>query len=346
MSGLVFIVVPVYNRERLIGRCIDSIRRQSYSNWKLVVVDDSSTDETSFVVQSYTAIDSRISLVENTTQPSGAAGARNHGIECIDPQAEFVAFLDSDDEWYPSHLSKCVEALTAGVLADIVVEDLVRVTDSGDIVSRSKFRDESGLPDKRLTVRIDHGWLLKSGGGKSLARLINDRFTIGLHSSVFRRAVLHEQLLETYRVAEDFEFTIRLLKMGFSVVLLDSIGVRYYVHDENISSVGQQKHCDHRYYFNCVSEVRLLKKMMSSRMYDDSVEVEAIRRRIATLLFWGVAYNYYASKGELGNALTVIAVSRRFGKFSLAMIKTYSILCTRYAIYNIRKYLDRRAHHE
>ncbi|OPJ61647.1 glycosyltransferase family 2 protein [Clostridium oryzae] len=102
-QSLVSIIIPAYNCERFIGITLNSVIGQTYSNWEAIVIDDYSTDNTGQIVKKYAERDSRIKyhrLIKN----SGAAIARNTGVELC--EGEFIAFLDSDDVWYPQKLSK------------------------------------------------------------------------------------------------------------------------------------------------------------------------------------------------------------------------------------------------
>lgn len=93
--GVVSIVMPAYNAESTIRDSIDSVFRQSYPHWELIVVDDGSTDNTPGIVFEYLA-DSRVKIL-NTTGRCGPAGARNTALKIA--SGKFVAFLDSDDMW-------------------------------------------------------------------------------------------------------------------------------------------------------------------------------------------------------------------------------------------------------
>jgi glycosyltransferase involved in cell wall biosynthesis len=89
------VITPVYNRKDLIRHTLDSIVRQTYSNWELILIDDGSTDGSQSVIASYAEQDSRIRLFERKKEPKGAPTCRNIGIE--NSKGEYVLFLDSDD---------------------------------------------------------------------------------------------------------------------------------------------------------------------------------------------------------------------------------------------------------
>jgi glycosyltransferase involved in cell wall biosynthesis len=105
---LVSIIIPTYNRAALIGETIESVRRQTWQHWELIVVDDGSTDNTADLMQQLN--DSRITYYR--IAHSGSFGVvRNHGI--TRSKGEFITFLDSDDLWDPQKLRlqlSCFEA--------------------------------------------------------------------------------------------------------------------------------------------------------------------------------------------------------------------------------------------
>lgn len=95
------IIVPVYNTKSYLRNCIDSVLRQKYQNWELILVDDGSTDGSGRICDEYTEKDSRIRVEHKPN--SGVSDARNYGLDLV--KGEWIFFLDSDDEIYPDCLS-------------------------------------------------------------------------------------------------------------------------------------------------------------------------------------------------------------------------------------------------
>lgn len=93
-NPLVSVVIPAFNRERTISNCLNSVLGQTYKDIEVVVVDDCSTDHTVQVVRNHPDPRVRCIVLERN---SGAQAARNRGI--LEAKAEWIAFLDSDDEW-------------------------------------------------------------------------------------------------------------------------------------------------------------------------------------------------------------------------------------------------------
>ncbi len=100
-TPIISVVIPTYNRADMIGSAIESVQRQTFEDWELIIVDDASTDHTGDAIQKYLAGDSRIRCLRQATNRGGNA-ARNRGI--TESVGRFVAFLDDDDTWKPEKL--------------------------------------------------------------------------------------------------------------------------------------------------------------------------------------------------------------------------------------------------
>lgn len=100
INNLVSIITPTFNCEKFIAETVESVILQTYENWEMIIVDDFSTDNTEFILKKYLG-DRRIHFTKLDSN-SGAAIARTKAMELA--QGEYIAFLDSDDIWYPNKL--------------------------------------------------------------------------------------------------------------------------------------------------------------------------------------------------------------------------------------------------
>ncbi len=101
--SLVSIITPVYNSESYLAACLESVKQQTHVEWEHILVDDCSVDRSAEIIEKYAAADPRIKYIR-LEENSGAGIARNKGIEVS--KGDFIAFLDSDDLWYPEKLRK------------------------------------------------------------------------------------------------------------------------------------------------------------------------------------------------------------------------------------------------
>lgn len=102
---IVNIIIPLYNKEQTVTRTIESILKQTFQDWQLIVVDDGSTDNSVDVVRQFK--DERIHVISQENQ--GPGSARNRGIK--EATSEYVAFLDADDQWFPWYLENSIKAI-------------------------------------------------------------------------------------------------------------------------------------------------------------------------------------------------------------------------------------------
>lgn len=108
-NDLVSIITPTYNCGRFIAETIESVQKQTYPNWEMLIVDDCSSDNTKEIVDEYASKDPRIKY-HCLERNSGAAIARNTALRMA--KGRWIAFLDSDDLWKPSKLEKQIKFMT------------------------------------------------------------------------------------------------------------------------------------------------------------------------------------------------------------------------------------------
>ena len=133
----VSVIIPVYNTEKFLGRCLDSLRAQSFEDWEAVCVDDGSTDGSGPLLDSYAAADPRIMVVHKAN--GGVSEARNLALGLIG--GEYLTFVDSDDFLHP----RTLEISTAAARRD--GSDLVAYTYDRKYRTRLIIRHALGLGD-------------------------------------------------------------------------------------------------------------------------------------------------------------------------------------------------------
>ena len=108
---MISIIVPVYNAEKWLERCLDSIVAQTYTDWELLLIDDGSTDDSATICDEYAAKDERIRVFHK--ENGGVVQARRIGVE--QSHGEFIYFVDSDDAILPDTLEMMCNYMTNGV---------------------------------------------------------------------------------------------------------------------------------------------------------------------------------------------------------------------------------------
>lgn len=100
---IVSVITPVYNAEKYLAETIQSVLDQTYQSFEFLLVDDCSNDSSKKIITSFAELDDRVKYLKLQSN-SGAAVARNHGLE--NAEGRYIAFIDSDDKWYPEKLER------------------------------------------------------------------------------------------------------------------------------------------------------------------------------------------------------------------------------------------------
>ena len=121
----VSVITAAYNAEKYIAESIDSVLKQSQSNFEIIVVDDGSTDSTAQIVDSFISKEPRITLIRQKN--AGVSAARNAGF--ANSSGKYIAYLDSDDVWKPNHLDLLLSRFEADKNFGIVHGDCEEINE-------------------------------------------------------------------------------------------------------------------------------------------------------------------------------------------------------------------------
>jgi glycosyltransferase involved in cell wall biosynthesis len=134
----VTVIIPTFNRAWSIKRAVDSVLAQDYQDMELIVVDDGSTDETPGILSSY---GHAIRIISQTN--SGVSAARNRGI--IEASGKLIAFLDSDDYWFPQKLSTQVDFFLSRTEAMICQTEELWIKNGRHMNPKKRHQKPSGM---------------------------------------------------------------------------------------------------------------------------------------------------------------------------------------------------------
>lgn len=151
------VIIPVYNAERYVGKCIESVQAQTYTDWQMILVDDGSKDKSLEVCQRYADTDNRICVIHQ--ENAGAGAARNTGLAIA--VGDYVVFIDSDD-----YVDKDYFALLAKQNEDVVFIDVQAVGEDGKVVrdeflSVYKNLSKDDFMRSQMTGKINWGGVRK-----------------------------------------------------------------------------------------------------------------------------------------------------------------------------------------
>ena len=216
ISPLISIVIPTYNRANLIGKAIQSILDQSYENWELIIVDNYSDDNTKEVIKAFN--DDRI-LMLSTPRTGSVAASRNLGV--VHSNGEWIAFLDSDDWWFPEKLMYVCKALRNN--PDLIYHDLQIVNADGASMKQKRTRSRK----LKAPIYLD---LLLNGNDIALSSVV-------VRKSIFLRVNGMNESTSFFAV-EDYDTWLRIAQITNRFVHIPKVLGAYQLHSGNIGKIN------------------------------------------------------------------------------------------------------------
>lgn len=211
---LVSIVIPTYNHAHFLGRALQSVLDQTYTNWEVILVDNHSQDNTDEVVQSFA--EQRIALLKIHNHGVIAA-SRNMGI--LAAKGEWIAFLDSDDLWYPGKLEIAINGIQEDASVDVCSTDEMLVDEMSG--HRRLLKYGPYCPDFYKELLLEGNCLSPS------ATLVRRDF-LNKHDILFREN-------KEFVTAEDYDLWMRLAQAGAKFKFIPSVQGEYRIHAINNS---------------------------------------------------------------------------------------------------------------
>lgn len=182
------IIVPVYNAERFIHKCIDSILAQSYKDFELILVNDGSTDSCGAICDGYVSMDKRVKVIHQPNQ--GVSVARNNGLQCA--TGALIGFVDADDYIAPDMCEGMVNFLEANGL-DIVCADCY-------VVKKGK---------NKFKPRYDKDIIWHQGN--AIVEILNGTLDNAVWNKIYKREVITGIEFPVQRRYEDVATTYKFI---------------------------------------------------------------------------------------------------------------------------------------
>ena len=270
---MVSVIIPVYNTEEYVGRCVESVMAQTYADIEIILIDDGSDDASLSICQSLQCRDNRITLVSQDNR--GASMARNRGLDIT--KGEYIMFVDSDD-WIEPEMTQSLVSLMEKTSVDIVVSPLC----------------DDCVPYPQETI-IDNE--------TALLRVLRDRHWWGPYGKLYSRSAIGDLRFPKPTISEDYWFNTHLL-LGCNYLYytpksyyhrtvrkngLSNLGLckRKFEEIENVMSVNEtiriQKPQFEKYTERNLAET-LLKLLTSIKASPNAVDYDIERDRIRSLM--------------------------------------------------------------
>ncbi|MEI7596458.1 MAG: glycosyltransferase [Bacteroidota bacterium] len=224
---MISVIIPSYNHEKYIKKCVDSVLNQTYNDFEIIIIDDGSKDSSNDILASYT--DSRIVYIKQENQ--GAHNAINRGLSIA--KGDFLTILNSDDEFHPQRLEKCFHIFQTNQDVDFISTWIDVINIEGTV-----------LGTKMAWLNMEP-WEIKNrdltfhGSDYALNALMAN-FVGTTSNMIFRREVyLNIGGMRELRFAHDWDFLLRVCAK-FNCLNFEESLLNYRVHDSNTISTNRK----------------------------------------------------------------------------------------------------------
>lgn len=212
MANMVSVVVPIYNAEKYLARCIESIRSQTYDNIEIILINDGSTDSSLYICNHFSSIDKRITVIDKENE--GVSITRNKGIKIA--KGDYIGFVDSDD-----------------YVEEVMYEHMVKriQEDNSQLCALTNYTINTSKRYNNINL---NGTIT---GSEALEYLCYLSFPTSLWAYLYSREVIKDLFLnERVHYFEDFEFNAHVLNKSNKVSLCYEKLYNYTSNDESINA--------------------------------------------------------------------------------------------------------------
>lgn len=230
---LISIVIPVYNAEKYLEQCLNSIKNQTYKNFEVILVNDGSIDHSESICMDFVKVDTRFKYF--TKVNGGASSARNLGLD--NAQGKYITFIDADDWVDENHLEVLINNIKENN-SDMAVSSIKKF----DNVSKFGFRVHS----KQEKYLLNYNKLNREEFLVILPKLIHasNSYKIAVSKLFKKELVMDIRFDESIVYGEDLDFFFKIYNKINSVSYVDEVTYVYRLHNESTSSKFNQQYAE------------------------------------------------------------------------------------------------------
>ncbi|MGM9534558.1 MAG: glycosyltransferase family 2 protein [Intestinibacter sp.] len=231
MDYLISIIIPIYNIEKYIEQCVNSVLEQSYKNFEIILVDDGSKDTSGDICDKYCRLDDRVKVIHK--ENGGLSSARNTGIKAA--KGDYIAFIDGDDYWDDKEFLNCAVECLNEFNADLINFGLKKYYEETDIMQNSKYIFDRSLIDvedkkKTLDYLISNNLYISSACTKLIKREIIINNNLFFKEGIF---------------SEDIDWSARLLIYSKKIDVINKSPYIYRQRAKSITHTLKKKNIEH-----------------------------------------------------------------------------------------------------
>lgn len=283
MKELISIIIPIYNAESTLEKCLKSLIEQTYKNLEIILINDGSTDNSEKICRKFQQLDSRVKLINTTNK--GVSSARNMGLD--NSKGNYITFIDADDYVCKTMIEDLYNAMYINKDVQIVQCCTIDVDENFKEISRSKIKEDIKLESQDYLREI-----LKE-------KIINNVCWGKLYKS---ECIENTRFNENIKINEDLDFLSKVLIKCKNVLIIkkhdyfwvnrknsvtkQSFGLQWIENIENCKVILEniektypklQKYCRNKFF---KTNLICYKKMLKENMKDKDIE-EKLKKNLA-----------------------------------------------------------------
>ncbi len=251
---LLSVIVPVYNTEKYVKRCVESIQKQTYKNIEILLINDGSTDSSGLLCEEIAILDKRVRVFHKLN--GGSSSARNLGIDKAD--GDYLAFVDSDDYVENTMYEQLMEGIERTEISIVQIGRIEETEEGG------RLADVCEIPDKEM-VYSSHDFLRE---------LLMYRGDSSFCTKVIKKELFHNRKFPEGELNEDLRLLVEFLEQGTYVLSLPAAGY-HVVYRMGSNTRKTEKNTFSRAYLDAVRNADRIMELVTKKY--KNLEEEARR---------------------------------------------------------------------
>lgn len=297
MKRKISVILPVFNSENTLTRCLDSLLAQTYPNFEVLVIDDGSDDSSRQIVSSYANKDNRIKIYYKENK--GVSSARNDALDLA--LGEFITFLDADD-WLEEDALQYMINLQERTSADLVVASYHRTSKLSSKVSTSKNVKEQLLEQDEYV--------------KKFLKIESQSIEYYPWNKLYKASILKSiRFVAELRIAEDVPFVFEYILYSKIIAISDKITYNYYNNPKSVTATFTDKK------FDVYKAWAVVEKINTNPIYDKWIDINIKRIDLSLLMMLAMDKNFYSLKRKYANQIKEMLIRLKKSKKSLLVEK-------------------------
>lgn len=306
----VSVIIAVYNNEKYLPQCLDSVVNQTFKDIEIICVNDGSTDRSPEILKEYEKTDERIVIIDQKNQ--GAGAARNSGLDIV--QGEYLHFLDSDD-WLELDAMKILYNKAK--------------SDNLDILNFDRFRYDAIADEKYTDILFDKKQVPDIYSAENVSNILYKTGTSAVYNKLYKHSFVKEKNIrfQNLKTCNDIYFAYYALTLADRVSIINKPLITWRKHGENMTATrGKNWECIFSVYDKLMIDFK--------NLFDKSAE---LKNSFQEKMIGHFRYEYVhtTEKDKFIDMAKCVLPEKYFMMFSRQIFKISIII----PVYNVEKYL-------